>query len=181
MVNNPKKSSKRKDKGDSLRDEVIEVLKEAFGRIQKTQSNLEEMRAQYEQLYKQVIEDKQTSNMLRELMTQQKESLDIKTKQITDIATKLGEQSDRVGEQEKEIKAQKTDLVQYFGLFVAIFTAISIDIQLLEVAQNVWQVSGMILMINTAPLLFFYFIRSIHGSVMNLWRFTLIFSTLFFL
>lgn len=69
---------------------------------------------------------------------------------------------DKIERQEKETTKQRNDLIQYFGLFVAIFTAISIDIQLLKFAQNVWQIAGLMFIVNTAPLFFFFFIRWIY-------------------
>jgi hypothetical protein len=91
--------------------------------------------------------------------------------------------ADKIKKQEKEIKEQKQDLIQYFGLFVAIFTAISIDIQLLKFAQNVWQIAGLMFMVNTAPLFFFFLIRSIYKDQFQ-WgdfgRFLLFFGIIFF-
>lgn len=98
--------------------------------------------------------------VLSEQLKQQGEDLNAQQLNIENQQANLKKHQKEIKQLGSQIKEQRHDYIQYFGIFVAIFTAISIDIQLLKFAQNAWTISGLILMINTAPLLFFWFIRT---------------------
>ncbi|EKE21249.1 MAG: hypothetical protein ACD_7C00302G0003 [uncultured bacterium] len=125
----------------------------------------------------------------RSEMKEQQENIDKQQKKIEQQQSKIKGQQSKIDNQDSEIlkqkedlREQKSDLIQYFGLFVAIFTAISIDIQLLRFAQNVWQIAGLVLMINTAPLFFFFLIRWFYKNAFSwddLFRFFISFLTIF--
>lgn len=110
-----------------------------------------------------------------------KKEINILRRQDKKRMNNLKEHDQKIEEQKKELKEQKTDSIQYLGLFVAIFTAISIDIQLLKFAQNVWSVAGLMIMVNTAPLFFFWLIRSFTKEYTwkDILKFILVFIALF--
>lgn len=141
-----KKTKENEKRLDNLSRDFLERIQENNTRVDDYENEVSKLLIYDEQIRENLNTQTNEINKQRQSIDKQKEAID--------------RQKEEINKQKEDIKEQKNDLIQYFGLFVAIFTAISIDIQLLKFAQNVWSIAGLMLMVNTAPLFFFWLIRS---------------------
>jgi len=80
----------------------------------------------------------------REELKEYKEESD---KQINEQEEKIKQIKTKFNEQKREVKNMKIDFIAVIGIFVSIFTFISIEIQILRYVCDFWRIAGFSLII----------------------------------